>query len=283
MLANYYLKRLYDGKDFALTRASMLVGRGSSCDIPLEQGAPSREHARIVLRKEGLFVEDLHSTNGTTVNNRKISEPTLLHPGDVIKFSSEAFTVVNEDEADATIISSHLTAESEDHESLVYTDEDEDPDATHVQQSYPLPAGWSPLDRERLAEFKSDKPAHPRHTLDSLIAAALSGSDTINSAALVVFQEKVKPKVFGLSLEIGNQRWIIGRGDIAHLQIVDPSVSEQHAELTYKGGRWNIKDHHSTNGIQLNGKKVQDASLDDGDSIKLGRIELMFCTISPLD
>ncbi|OZG72536.1 hypothetical protein BTA51_15580 [Hahella sp. CCB-MM4] len=283
MLAKFHLKRVHDGKDFPVTRPSTLVGRSSTCDISLEQGVPSREHARLVWRKDGLFVEDLHSTNGTTVNNRRISEATRLNPGDVVKFSSEEFLITCEDEADHTIVSSHLGVGSAEAESLVVSEEDEeDPDATRVQQSYPLPPGWSPLDRDRLAEFRKDESTHSRASVDKLVTQALSGSNEIYSAALVFFKNKTEFQVVGLSLETPKPLWVIGRGGEADVIIGDPSVSDKHAELSYAGGQWTLKDKGSTNGVHVEGKKTDDIELEDGMVIFLGRVEMIFCLLDPL-
>ncbi|WP_020405931.1 FHA domain-containing protein [Hahella ganghwensis] len=283
MLAKFHLKRVHDGKDFPVSRPSMLVGRSDTCDIALEQGLPSREHARLVVRKEGLFVEDLHSTNGTTVNNRRISEATLLNPGDVVKFSSEAFLISSEEESDNTIISSYLGADSSDVDSLVVSEEDEeDPDATQLQQSYPLPPGWSPLDRDRLTEFRRSEASHSRASLEKAISSALAGSSTLYSAALVVFKSQLEAKVTGLSLETSDPRWEIGRGEGADIVISDPSVSDTHAVLSYEGGHWTLKDLGSTNGIEMAGNKLTEIELQDGMVLHLGRVEVVFCLLDTL-
>jgi pSer/pThr/pTyr-binding forkhead associated (FHA) protein len=44
----------------------------------------SREHCLLELKPEGLFLEDLHSANGTLVNEQRITR-VLLHPGDKIR------------------------------------------------------------------------------------------------------------------------------------------------------------------------------------------------------
>ncbi len=69
---------------------------------------------------------------------------------------------------------------------------------------------------------------------------------------------------------------VIGRGTEADLRINDPGVSRRHAEIRVHpaGGRGgaevSVVDLGSTNGMLVNGSKVQQATLDDGGEIKIG-------------
>ena len=72
-------------------------------------------------------------------------------------------------------------------------------------------------------------------------------------------------------------RTVIGRertpgGVVLH----DPNVSRTHAELTYNGGEWVIRDLNSTNGTLVNDVDVDEAALRDGDLITLGLVTLEF-------
>ncbi|MGZ4591811.1 MAG: FhaA domain-containing protein [Actinomycetes bacterium] len=68
----------------------------------------------------------------------------------------------------------------------------------------------------------------------------------------------------------------IGRGTETDLRIDDPGVSRNHAEIRREGGDVTIVDAGSTNGIVVNGRRVQQARLDDGASIVLGSTTLVF-------
>ena len=85
-MSAFKLKRISDGKEYDIEVRALLIGRSESCDINVTEGHPSREHARIAERNGLVVVEDLHSTNGTFVNNQRIEEATTLRPGDVVKF-----------------------------------------------------------------------------------------------------------------------------------------------------------------------------------------------------
>jgi pSer/pThr/pTyr-binding forkhead associated (FHA) protein len=64
------------------------IGRGSECDIIINDRQVSRVHAQIRTTKSNqIFLEDLDSKNGTFLNGEIISEPMLLKDGDEIKIA----------------------------------------------------------------------------------------------------------------------------------------------------------------------------------------------------
>jgi hypothetical protein len=77
---------LDSGSDFALDSIPLTVGRGAQNDVVLagDDFASSR-HARIEPRRDGVWVHDLGSTNGTYVNGVQIDRPRRLLPGDVVR------------------------------------------------------------------------------------------------------------------------------------------------------------------------------------------------------
>lgn len=76
----------FGSESHELHREQTVIGRYEFCDIVLETTSVSRQHARIVHRAEGYFLEDLNSVNGTFINRRKVIEPTQLHDGDEVHF-----------------------------------------------------------------------------------------------------------------------------------------------------------------------------------------------------
>lgn len=69
---------------FPLSEEQATIGRSAGNDLVLADPEVSRRHARIVRRADGYAVEDIGSTNGTFVNNQRISHLTLLQDGDII-------------------------------------------------------------------------------------------------------------------------------------------------------------------------------------------------------
>ncbi|HEU4400964.1 MAG TPA: SpoIIE family protein phosphatase [Candidatus Polarisedimenticolia bacterium] len=64
------------------------IGRSSGNDLSLEDLNVSRVHAEIVRRPEGYYVLDAGGKNGTFVNDQRISDATLLRPGDRIRIGT---------------------------------------------------------------------------------------------------------------------------------------------------------------------------------------------------
>jgi len=62
----------------------IIVGRSPSADIVIGAGYVSARHARFSLMGQNLFVEDLGSTNGTTVNGQSILDPVALNDDDIV-------------------------------------------------------------------------------------------------------------------------------------------------------------------------------------------------------
>jgi pSer/pThr/pTyr-binding forkhead associated (FHA) protein len=65
--------------------ATVQVGRAEGCGVRVDDTYVSQFHARIFQRDGGWFVEDLGSTNGTFLNERKVTSPSKLHAGDQIR------------------------------------------------------------------------------------------------------------------------------------------------------------------------------------------------------
>ena len=75
------------GRAHSLREGETLIGRGKEAHIRLDDGGTSRLHARIRTLDEGRYVlEDLGSTNGTFVANRRLDQAVDLASGDRINF-----------------------------------------------------------------------------------------------------------------------------------------------------------------------------------------------------
>ena len=61
------------------------IGRGDRCAIRLQDTYVSQVHARLYAKNGGWYVEDLGSTNGTLLNDRRVDAPVEVHAGDVVK------------------------------------------------------------------------------------------------------------------------------------------------------------------------------------------------------
>jgi hypothetical protein len=75
---------------------------------------------------------------------------------------------------------------------------------------------------------------------------------------------------------LSGDRVLLGRSRECDVQLADPNVSRRHAELRRDEGRWSVIDLGSTNGIKLNGRRVDQAALEPGDRLTLGLTELTY-------
>ena len=77
---------LQDGDGFELNSAQLTIGRGNQNDIPIATDAyASARHARFEPRQDGVWVQDLGSTNGTFLNGTRLDRPRRLSQGDIVR------------------------------------------------------------------------------------------------------------------------------------------------------------------------------------------------------
>jgi FHA domain-containing protein len=77
---------LEPGESFELDATPLTVGRGGQNDVSLNgDDFASARHVRIEPRRDGVWVHDLGSTNGTYVNGVRIDAPRRLAAGDVVR------------------------------------------------------------------------------------------------------------------------------------------------------------------------------------------------------
>lgn len=86
------LKGANPGQLFALDKDRFILGRHPDCDIVLDLGAVSRQHAQIVRENGEFWVEDLQSRNGTQINGESISARYRLQENDRVKICDLLFT-----------------------------------------------------------------------------------------------------------------------------------------------------------------------------------------------
>ena len=77
---------LADGEEFELNSSQLTIGRGSQNDIAITTDEyASARHARFEPRQDGVWVQDLGSTNGTFLNGTRLDRPRRLARGDVVR------------------------------------------------------------------------------------------------------------------------------------------------------------------------------------------------------
>lgn len=97
VLPKYLLRGMsgsVEGRNFPLLGSPMTVGRARDSDVLLDEQGLSRNHARIVPTADGVQIEDLGSTNGSFINDKRVVRGQA-RAGDEIAFDTLRFRLVS--------------------------------------------------------------------------------------------------------------------------------------------------------------------------------------------
>ena len=129
----------------------------------------------------------------------------------------------------------------------------------------------APTDPRTAAEQRTELLEAVDRTLAEAGAPGTTDAPDRPARYLVVAREG-KQELVPLSQRITH----IGRGFAATLQLEDPGVSRRHAIVVQRRSGVRILDDRSANGTWVNGRRVFEADLNDGDVIVIGRAVLVF-------
>jgi pSer/pThr/pTyr-binding forkhead associated (FHA) protein len=80
-------------------------------------------------------------------------------------------------------------------------------------------------------------------------------------------------------IAIGEGSLRLGRGQASDVVLDDRSVSRRHAVVTRRGHDVVLWDDRSLNGVRVNGERVPQAVLRDGDAVALGDVQMRFVAV----
>ncbi len=103
---------VHAGRLFKVKPGTSTIGRTSKAFVSLSEKAVSHRHAQLTLDASGCTIEDLESTNGTFVNDVRLTEPRVLVAGDVLRIGNSALGYLTdaEDEQQHTRAMARITA-----------------------------------------------------------------------------------------------------------------------------------------------------------------------------
>jgi hypothetical protein len=89
-------------------------------------------------------------------------------------------------------------------------------------------------------------------------------------------QSTPRPPTPGGPLEVTMVKTVLGRGNEADIRFEDRKLSRKHASILFTGREFRIRDEGSSNGTLLNGSRVVEYVLKNGDELVIGATTLTF-------
>jgi hypothetical protein len=136
-----------------------------------------------------------------------------------------------------------------------------------VGDAQPQPPAPPVVSGSRSPVSRPSSPAHGGPLLPRLVVT-VGGTAEVGTPAAVGHQ---------LEVTLSKPLTVIGRGSDVDVQLADTGVSRRHGELLLQpNGQHTYRDLGSTNGTIVNGRKVHEVTLVDGDRLEIGRSELIY-------
>ena len=120
-------------------------------------------------------------------------------------------------------------------------------------------------------------PAPPVRPPTNQALRGVSGTQILSAdeaRAAGITRETLVLSMGGTDLRLSKRVTTIGRGRDNDLVVPDPNVSRAHAEIRHVGLDYYLVDMDSTNGVEVNGRRVKRHALANGDRIVMGTTEI---------
>jgi pSer/pThr/pTyr-binding forkhead associated (FHA) protein len=293
---------LTDGREYAMSGASMVFGRDASCDIVISDKNVSRRHCEIMVTPKGYVLVD-SSTNGTFVNGERIEGQRLLARADVIRVGGDEFRFYADvapspgPEPGGRLAPAESAAQPPP-PTLPSTGPSESAGAEATLAEAPAASERAPAAAPVGAELRlnvttagipglamqrgpgAPAPPPPASATGERTQAAPPPPARPPAGVLanvVVRSGPSKGQRLPIRVPIVN----VGRADYNDIVLADESVSTTHAKLQRREGVWVLVDLDSTNGTFVDGERVSgEMPLAPGALLRFGDIQAMF---EPID
>lgn len=261
----FFLKRVSNGTEIPLTE-DLNVGRSAESGLKLVEGSPSRRHAQLSVADGAVFVEDLGSTNGTFVNDKRIDSniKVKLKSNDRVRFDVEQYLF----RVESSEPTKDQTIQRQNEADLVV-------DAG----SRRLPAGWVESEKKGGNETRYMSPEQVREERKRIIGsgAVERALGNVEAPQLVVLGgPEGTVRIELRSKQAGQREWTVGSQGEREILLKREGVSALHAKIANEGNRWKVIDQLSANGTFVNGRRCMMSYLASADRITFGPVECIF-------
>ena len=268
------------GTNIDITK-DILIGRKPSCDLVVYPHTVSGQHARIYFKPEenAYYIEDLGSSNGTSVDRVPVTKPMRLDSLNVITFASDIdfiFQVVDPTKPLKKTKPQHKPKQ----------DKQPARRQTEFQDAFAPPPSFEPPTRENPApkhtiyesgfsplpdlEIEPDDQSRAKTLYNQSISKPPSVTPPARKAPaqlMLVVTNKGKEERFPLK----PGKITIGRSSACDITISDPFISSSHASLHISSAAIILEDLGSSNKTYVEGKPISDPiKLRPNMSIRFG-------------
>lgn len=228
------------GSVFSPRGESIVIGRSHTCDVVLRDGLVGRRHCTLTRQDSRWLLTDLHSANGTFLNDLKTRVATReLRSADEVLLGQTRLRV-----------------------ELSALTEKEVPTAS----AHPL-AGSAPP-HERTGRVPAASRTEPAPVLERL--------DAVRQPDIPIVITVVGGPDRGMVYSPSQEVLSIGRADSCTIVLHDAAASRVHATIRREAGKYRLYDENTRNGTFLRtpSARIFHADITDGDIIYLGRTQL---------
>jgi len=259
----FILKKISNGVEIPLT-GQLTVGRSPESGLKLTEGSPSRRHAQLSICDGALFVEDLNSTNGTYVNDKRIEADTKvkLKSNDRLRFDVEQFLF-------------HIESDDPPTDQTIQRINEAD----IVVDAGPkrLPGGWIENPKKEGNETQYMSPEQVRQERKRLADGPIDQAlGAVEAPQLVVLGG---PEERPVRMELRTNQvgeWTVGSQSDRDIILKRDGVSALHAKIVNEGNQWKVIDQLSANGTFVNGRRCMTCNLNSTDRITFGPVQCIF-------
>ncbi len=228
---------------------SVRFGRLDTCDIVLEDGGISREHAELEREGDGWVIADLGSRNGTFVNDAQVHRQRLRQ-GDVVRLGpGVTIELLGAPAGGATM-----------------------PPGRKLPRGVVI--GGGAAGASAVASEPAPAPSRGGRSASRPAARGENASARSNPFSFTETLWELSPRsAVGHASVIRSSITTVGRDPGAGMPLDDESVSRMHARIDREGDALIVTDLKSSNGTSVNGENILRAGLRPGDLVAFGDVQ----------